>query len=145
MSKKVKYAYCKVCKHEVENATKKPMTTSQKIGWLIGIVGTLGIAAIVLAIIQSNKPKNYCPYCYSKLEYSDEPFEKPKKKPEKMTSKEKLLEKAGIEEEPKEKSEREKPSKKKTEEVKKIYCPYCGEELDEKYPTCPFCQSVIEF
>ncbi len=145
MPKKIKYAYCKICKHEVDNPSKKPMTTSQKIGWIIGIVATLGIAAIVLAFIQSNKPKNYCPDCYTKLEYSDEPFEKPKKKPEEMTPKERVLDKAGIEEEPKEKPERKKPEKKKAEAEKKIFCPYCGEELDEKYPTCPFCQSIIEY
>ena len=146
MSKKIKYAYCKVCKNEVDNPSKRPMTTSQKIGWIIIIVATLGIAAIVLAIVQSNKPKNYCPECHTKLEYSDKPFEKPKKKPEEMTPKERVLDKAGLEEKLKQKPTRKKPAKKAAkEEEKKIFCPYCGEELEEKLPTCPFCQSVIEY
>ena len=145
MSKKIKYAYCKVCKREVDNPSKKPMTTSQKIGWIIVIVASLGIAAIVLAIVQSNKPKNYCPDCYSKLEYSDEPFEKPKKKPEEMTPKEKVLDKAGIEEEPREKPKRKKTESKEIKEEKKIFCPYCGEKLEKKFSTCPFCQSVLKF
>jgi hypothetical protein len=145
MSKKIKYAYCKVCKQEVETPVKKPMTTSQKIGWIIAIVATLGIGAIILLIVQSRKLKNYCPDCYSKLEYSDEPFEQPKKKLEDMTPKEKLLDKAGVKEELQEKPKRKKNKEKETKKEKKIFCPYCGEELDEKYATCPFCQSVLEF
>ncbi|MFX1313711.1 MAG: hypothetical protein ACFFHD_14065 [Promethearchaeota archaeon] len=145
MSKKIKYAYCKVCKREVEHSVRKPMTTSQKISWIIGIVATLGIAIIFLVIIQSKKPKNYCPDCFSKLKYSDEPFEKPKKEPEEMTPKERLLDKAGVEEELKEKPKKKKIKLKESKEEKKIFCPYCGEELEEKLPTCPFCQSVLEF
>jgi hypothetical protein len=106
--------------------------------WVILMVTTIGIAAIVLAIYYSTRPKDYCPECHTKLMKSDKPFDKPKKKPEEMTPKEKVLDKAGIEEE---KPKRRAP-KKKPEEL--ILCPYCGEELKKKYPTCPFCQSVLD-
>ena len=80
MSKKIKFAYCKVCKQEVEKSARKPLTTMQKVGWGIGIVGTLGIAAIGYGIYLSNRPKSYCPNCFTKLEYSDQPFVKPNSK-----------------------------------------------------------------
>ena len=80
-----------------------------------------------------------------KLVKSHKPFEKAKKKPENMTSKEKLLDKAGVEEK---KSKKRVPKKKSIEEKdvkeEEIICPYCGEELKKNYPTCPFCQSVLD-
>ena len=145
MSTKIKYSYCNVCKHEVENPSKKPLTRMQITIWVIIIVATIGLAAIVLAIYYSTRPKDYCPECHTKLVKSDKPFEKPKKKPEEMTPKEKVLDKAGIEEEkPKKRAPKKKPSDKKSEEEKGTLCPYCGEELKKKYPTCPFCQSVLD-
>ena len=120
MSKKIQYKYCKTCKHEVEDGKRKPLDTMQNILWIIICVGTLGIAAIALLFYLSGKPKVYCPDCYTKLEFSDKPFEKPKKKPEKMTAKEKILDKAGIEvEEEPEQPEEPKPTKKKPETKKK--------------------------
>jgi len=146
MSTKIKYNYCNVCKHEVEEPSRKPLTTMQKVGWWIASVGTIGIAAIGYVLYYSNKPKNYCPDCHTKIVKSDQPFEKPKKKPEEMTPKERVLDKAGIEEEeePAKKPARKKPTEEKEEE-EKIFCPYCGEELEEKIPTCSFCQAVIEW
>jgi hypothetical protein len=120
----------------------------QKVLWGIVIVATLGIAAIAYAFYLSNRPKIYCPTCFSKLEYSDKPFEKPKKKREEMTPKERILEKTGFVEEPKEEAIKEviKPKKQKKERKKKeeepIICSFCGEKLDEDYPTCPFCQAA---
>ena len=99
MSTKIKYIYCKVCKHEVEEPSRKPLTTMQKVGWWIASVGTIGIAAIAYVLYYSNKPRNYCPECHTKIVKSDQPFEKPKKKPEEMTPKERVLNKAGIGEE----------------------------------------------
>ena len=76
---------------------------------------------------------------------SDKPFEKAKKKPEDLTPREKILDKAGIEEEKsKKKAPQKKPSDKKLEEEEENICPFCGEELKKKYPTCPFCQSVLD-
>jgi len=143
MSSKIKYNYCNVCKQEVEKPSKRPLTREQKTIWVIIIVATIGIAAIVFAIYLSTRPKEYCPDCYTKLLKSDKPFEKPKKKPEDMTPKERVLDKAGLEEEEK---PVEKPTAKKgKKEEDKIFCPFCGEELEEKIPTCSFCQSVIEW
>ncbi|MHA2008773.1 MAG: hypothetical protein ACXABO_20340 [Promethearchaeota archaeon] len=145
MSTKIKYNYCKVCKQEVENPSKIPLNRSQITIWVIIIVATIGIGAIILAIYYATRPKVYCPTCHSKLVKSDKPFEKAKKKPEDMTPKEKVLDKAGVEEEKaKKRAPKKKPTKKKEEEEDVIYCPYCGEELEEKYPTCPFCQSVLD-
>jgi cell division protein FtsL len=145
MSTKIKYNYCKVCKHEVEKPSRKPLTRTQKTIWVIIIVATIGIAAIVYAIYLSTRLKEYCPECYTKLIKSDEPFEKPKKKPEDMTPKEKILDKAGLETEELEKTPTRKKETKKNSEEEKIFCPFCGEELEGKIPTCSFCQSVIEW
>ena len=140
MSTKIKYSFCNVCKHEVEDPSKKPLTRTQITIWVIVIVATLGLAAIALAIYYSTRPKDYCPECHTKLVKSDKPFEKAKKKPEDMTPREKILDKAGIEEE----KSKKKPSGKKLEEEEENICPFCGEELKKKYPTCPFCQSVLD-
>lgn len=154
MPKKIRYAYCKVCKQEIEEPSRQPMTTMQKVIWVLVSIGTVGIGLIAWAIYLSGRPKDHCPVCFTKLEYSDEPFVKPEKKLEEMTPKERVLEKAGIEEEPEEKEPvkkkpaKKKPVKKKPEQEKeeeKIFCPYCGEELEEKVATCPFCQSALKW
>ena len=148
MSKKIRYAYCKVCKQEVETASRKPLDTTQKLIWIIIIVVTLGIAVIAYLIYLSNRPKTYCPDCFTKLEYSKTPFVKPEKKRETMTPKEKILDKAGLKEETEEEETVEtkpQPRKKKKEGKKsKNFCEYCGEELDEDYATCPFCQATLK-
>ena len=141
MTKKIRYAYCKVCKQEMEKSSRKPLDTSQKITWVIICVATLGLGLIAYAIYLSNRPKTYCPECFTKLEYSDKPFEKPKKKRETMTPREKILDKAGLREETK-----PEPKKKEKEKKKgKIFCEYCGEKLDDDYATCPFCQATLKF
>ena len=148
MPKKITYTYCKTCKHEVEDPSRRPLTMIQKIVWVIIIVGTIGIGAIVYAFYLSGRPKKYCPDCNGKLEYSDKPFEKPKKR-EDMTPRERLLDKAGIEEEPEKKKQQPKKKadgkkKKKELEVKKIFCSFCGEELKKDYSICPFCKSDLK-
>ena len=145
MSTKIKYNYCNVCKQEVEKPSKKPLTREQKTIWVIIIVATIGIGAIIFAIYLSTRPKEYCPDCNTKLIKSDKPFEKPKKKPEDMTPREKILDKAGLETEEPEKAPTKKKETKGKPEEDKIFCPFCGEELEEKIPTCSFCQSVIEW
>lgn len=151
MPKKIKFAYCKVCKQEVDKSARKPLDTMQKLAWGIGIVGTLGIAAIAYGFYLSNRPKVHCPICFTKLEYSDKPFVKPKKERKDMTPKERVLDKAGIkEEEPevkepaKRKPETKKRKKEEDLEEKKIICPYCGETLDGEYAICPFCQVPLK-
>ncbi|UCC19815.1 MAG: hypothetical protein JSV62_00625 [Promethearchaeota archaeon] len=151
MSKKIKFAYCKVCKQEVEKSARKPLDTMQKVLWGIGIVGTAGILAIAYGVYLSNRPKVHCPNCFTKLEYSDKPFVKPKKKREDMTPKERVLDKIGIKEEEIEEIEqpkKEKKAKKKKNdedlEKKRIVCPYCGETLEEESAICPFCQVSLK-
>ncbi len=151
MTKKIKYAYCKGCKQEVETSARKPLDTMQKVAWGMAIIATLGIGAIAYGIYLSNRPKTYCSTCFTKLEYSDKPFVKPKKKREDMTPKERVLDKAGLieeepekEEPPKKKPEAKKRKKKEEKEDKKSVCPYCGETLDEEYATCPFCQVPLK-
>ena len=151
MSKKIKFAYCNVCKQEVETSKRKPLTTMQKLAWWMVSLGTLGVGLIAYGIYLSNRPKVYCPTCFTKLEYSDKPFIKPKKKYEDMTPKERILDKTGLKEEeqeeeelPKKKHEVKKRRKEEEIEDKKKLCPYCGETLDKEYATCPFCQSSLK-
>ncbi|MFW9990263.1 MAG: hypothetical protein ACFFC3_16605 [Candidatus Odinarchaeota archaeon] len=148
MTKKIKYAYCKVCKQEVEKSSRKPLDTSQKLRWVIFCIATIGIGLIVYLIYLSNRPKSYCPVCFTKLEYSEKPFEKPKKKKEKMSPREKILDKAGLlEDKEEEEIVEDKPEPKKKEKVKKkgkYFCSYCGAELEEDYATCPFCQASLK-
>lgn len=145
MSTKIIYNYCKVCKQEVEEPRRKPLTRTQKTIWVILMVATIGIAVLVYLIYIFTRLKEYCPVCSTKLIKSDEPFEKPKKKREEMTPKERILDKTGLEEEePKEQPIKTEPIKEK-KEGEKIICPYCGAELEEKLPTCSFCKSVLEW
>ena len=150
MPKKITYAYCKTCKHEVEDPSRSPLTMTQKIVWVMIIVGTIGIGAIVYAFYLSGRPKKFCPECDRKLEYSDKPFEKPKKRSD-MTPRERVLDKAGIEEETEKKKEQTKKKadekkKKEKKEEKKVFCSFCGEELigeEKDFPACPYCKSAL--
>jgi outer membrane biosynthesis protein TonB len=163
MSKKIEYAYCEQCRKEVEEAVKKPLSTMQKTIWIIAIVGTLGIAAIIFVFYTLYfRTKDYCPTCFTKLQYSREPFIKPEKKKEPKTPKEQILEKVKDKEEPEEievkevslkKEKKKKPKEKKPKPKKKdeksaekeLICPFCGEKLDEEYATCPFCRTALKF
>ena len=71
ISKNTQYAYCSVCKQDVENPSRQPLTGIQKVLWVMVTVATIGIAAIVFAIYYSGKLKNFCPDCHKKLLYSD--------------------------------------------------------------------------
>jgi hypothetical protein len=139
MTKKIKFAYCSICKKEVEKSSRKPLDTMEKLLWIIVIIATLGIGAIAYVIYLSNKPKVYCPTCFTKLEYSDKPFVKPKKKREDMTPKERVLDKTSL----KEGAEKEDLPVKNKKEKKQI-CPYCGATLDKEYTNCPFCQVSLK-
>ena len=138
--------YCKICKKEVEEARRKPMDTMQKVIWGIAIVATIGIAAIFYSIALSNKPKHYCPTCFSKLEFSDKPFVKPKKKIKEMTAKEKILAKASPKEEAQEEGlvESKPAEKQKAEKKKEIICSFCGEKLEGDLAQCPYCQAILK-
>ncbi|MFX1495573.1 MAG: hypothetical protein ACFFBZ_14915, partial [Promethearchaeota archaeon] len=75
-----RYAYCNVCKKEIDDPVRKPLETSKKTVWIIVIVATLGIAALIYAIYYANRPKNYCPTCFSELKFSKKPFVKEEEK-----------------------------------------------------------------
>jgi uncharacterized protein with PIN domain len=147
MPKKIRYAYCKVCNKEVEKSSRKPLSTMQKTGWVVIIIITLGIGALVYLIYRSNRPKSYCPTCFTKLEFSDEPFIKPEDAIP-LTPKEKVLKKAGKEIKPKEGLEEkakeiiEKPEKKPSSD--ETFCPYCGEDIESGIDKCPYCGSSLK-
>jgi len=143
---KIKYAYCKFCQKEVHKPSQKPLDSMQKSIWVVICIATLGIGIIAFLIYnKSLKKKIYCPTCYSKLEFSSEPFEKPKLA-ETLTAKQKVM--AKVEKKKTRKAPAKKQVEKKEVEVemveKKLICPYCGEELEEKTATCPFCAATLK-
>ncbi|MFX1357455.1 MAG: zinc ribbon domain-containing protein [Promethearchaeota archaeon] len=141
----VKYAYCKVCKKQIDNPVRKPLETFEKVVWVIVIIATVGIAALVYAIYVSNKRKNHCPTCLSALEFSSEPFEKEEEELVPLTPKEKVLKKAGKKVERKEKAE-EVRGEMEEERIKpeQKFCPYCGEDVKADAVKCPYCGSTLK-
>ena len=138
---KIKFAYCKYCQKEVE-PTKKPLNSAQKTLWVIIIIGTLGFGIIGWLIYNKvSRKKNFCPTCSSKVEYSKEPFEKPKELAEVLTAKQKVIKKVE-----KKKSEK-RPTKKKPEEKKDVFCPFCGIKLEDTLDvlgSCPACKGHFD-
>jgi len=140
-----KYAYCTVCKKEVENASRKPITTFHKVLWVLLSIATVGIGAIVYLIILSNKPKIYCPTCFTKLKFSKEPFETEKEE-EPKTPKEKIIKKVGKKEEgakKKPKGVKREGEKGKVEKIDDTFCPFCGEDISSSETRCPYCGSKL--
>ena len=144
-----RYSYCKICKKEIEEPSRKPMETFHKMIWVIIILATVGIAALVFAIYYFNRKKIYCPTCNSKLEFSSEPFEKEEKEEESvpLTPKEQVLKKTG------KKSEvRKRPKEYESEEIgeeeqrrsEQTFCPYCGEDIKPDAKRCPYCGSSLK-
>ena len=143
-----RYAYCNVCKKEIENPVRKPLETSKKTVWIIVIVATVGIAALFYAIYYANRQKTYCPTCFAQLKFSKEPFVTEEEKEEEaipLTAKEKVLKKAG-----KEIKRRKKVKEVRLEEEEeeitedKTFCPYCGEDIKPDAKKCPFCHSTLK-
>ena len=142
-----KYAYCKICDKEVENPVRKPIETFQKVVWVILSIATVGVAAIIFAIVYANRKKVHCPTCQSKVQISSEPHAKSEEEGEPMTQRERILKKAGKAKEKKIKSE-EDASSEITEEEKaekeQTFCPYCGEDIDAGISKCPYCHSSLK-
>ena len=141
-----KYAYCKVCDKEVDKPVRKPIETFHKVIWVIISIATLGIGAIVFAIVYANRKKVYCPTCRIKVEFSSEPHKKPDEETEPLTPKEKVLKKAGKAKEKKIKTEEEDSSKVlEEEEIEEelTFCPYCGEDIKKGISSCPYCHSTL--
>ena len=142
-----KYAYCEVCDKEVNQPVRKPIETFHKVIWFIISIATIGIGAIVFAIINANKKKVYCPKCRTKVEFSSEPHKKPDKETEPLTQRERVLKKAGKAKEKKTKAEKETVSEITEEEEKEkeqTFCPYCGEDIDVGISKCPYCHSSLK-
>jgi len=141
-----KYAYCKVCDKEVDQPVRKPIETFQKVIWVIVSIATVGIGAILFAIVYTNRKRVYCETCRTKVEFSSEPHKKPEDDGEPLTQRERILKKAGKTKEKKAKGEKETPSETKEddEEKEQTFCPYCGEDIDEGLSRCPYCHSSLK-
>ena len=143
------YYYCKKCKKEVEKPIRKPMKTFHKVIWVIVIIASVGIAALIFAIYYYNRSKAYCPVCYLKIESSSKPFEKEGKEEESVpkTPKEKILRKTG-----KKVAEEKRPKEKDVDEIveeervkpEQTFCPYCGEDIKVGVKKCPYCGSSLK-
>ncbi len=140
-----KYSYCKICDKQVENPVRKPITTNQKVIWVMLSIATVGIAAIIFAIVYTNRKKVHCPTCRSKVQISSEPHTKAKKDGEPLTQRERILKKAGKAKEDKSKSEEDTTPEIPEEEevVEQTFCPYCGEDINKGISSCPYCHSSL--
>lgn len=141
-----KYAYCKICDKQVENPVRKPMQTFQKVIWVMLSIGTVGVAAIIFAIVYTNRKKVHCPTCRAKVQITSEPQAKSEKDGEPLTQRERILKKAGKAKEKKAEEEKESPleEEEEEEEVKEqTFCPYCGEDIDKGISSCPYCHSSL--
>ena len=142
----VKYAYCNICKKEIDNPSRKPMETFHKVLWVLLIIASLGIGLIAYLIYIINKPKQYCPTCITKLKFSKEPFvSKEEDESIPRTPKEKVLKKAGKELPPKKKPDEkeEKVKEEKEEKIDDTFCPFCGEDISSSEKRCPYCGSKL--
>ncbi|MFW9948862.1 MAG: zinc ribbon domain-containing protein [Candidatus Thorarchaeota archaeon] len=139
-----RHAYCNVCKKQVETTVRKPLETFQKVLWIIVIIATVGIAAIIYAFYIMNRKKDYCPTCFSRVQYSNEPFEKEKEEDIPLTPKEKILKKAGKKLEGKKEKEGRTPEE-EGEIIKSenTFCPYCGEDIEPGSRKCPYCHTSL--
>jgi len=140
-----KYAYCKICDKQVDNPVRKPMVTFQKVIWVMLSIATVGVAAIIFAIVYVNRKKVHCPTCRAKVQFTSEPQAKSKKEGEPLTQRERILKKAGKAKEKKETEEKEIPleEEEEEEEIEQTFCPYCGEDINKGISTCPYCHSSL--
>lgn len=138
-----RYAYCNVCKKEVEHPVRKPLETFQKIVWVIVIIASVGILAIVYAFVVMNKKKEYCATCRTKVHFSSEPVKTKDDEEEPKTAKEKAMKKAGRAAEAKKKIAERKTDDDDEEEDESTFCDFCGEAISPDVKRCPYCHSVL--
>jgi len=142
-----KHIYCKVCDKEIDHAVRKPMKTFQKVIWVILIIATVGIAAIIFAFYYMDKKKVHCPTCQAKVEFSSKPHKKIEEETEPLTTKERVLKKAGKKIEAKKRAAEEKEAPSEITDEKKednTFCPYCGEDIKPDAVKCPYCHSSLK-
>ena len=143
-----KYAYCDVCKKEISDPARKPMETFTKVIWVLLIIASVGILAIVFIIVYANKPKHYCSSCFSKLRFTSEPIKSEKEEEKELmanlTSKEKVLRKTEKAKALKKPGEKVKLKQDDDEDVEAdTYCEFCGEEISSSETRCPYCHSKL--
>jgi len=142
-----KYAYCKICDKQVDNPVRKPMETFQKVIWVMLSIATVGVAAIIFAIVYGNRKKVHCPTCRAKVQISSEASSKSGKDGEPLTQRERILKKAGQAKEKKEEEGKENPLEEEEEEeeevIEQTFCPYCGEDINKGISSCPYCHSSL--
>jgi hypothetical protein len=116
-----------------------------KVIWVMLSIATVGVAAIIFAIVYANRKKVHCPTCRTKVQISREPHSKSKEE-KLLTPREKVLKKAGKEKEKKIKTEEDALSETTEEESEKeqTFCPYCGEDIDAGISKCPYCHSSLK-
>ena len=132
--RRIKTAYCKVCKKEV-NPIKKPLETIDKVAWTLAIIITIGIGAIVYLIYRFRVvKKKYCPTCATLVSFTEKTEEELKPTFDTSTSKGKVLEKL----------EKIKEKKKPVKQEEDYYCPYCGSHISPESTTCPACKTAIK-
>jgi hypothetical protein len=141
-----KYAYCEVCKKDVEHPIRKPLRTFHKVIWVMLIIASLGILGIVYILYRANKPKTYCPLCLSRVKFSTKPFEKEANEEEEArTPKERILKKAGKELPSRnKKNEKEHPIQEQKVKEQETFCPYCGEDIEPGIKICPYCHTALK-
>ena len=139
-----KYAYCKICDKQVDNPVRKPMETFQKVIWVMLSIATVGVAAIIFAIVYGNRKKIHCPTCRAKVQITSEPQAKSEKEGEPLSQRERILKKAGKAKEKKATDEEKIPiEEEEEEEIEQTFCPYCGEDIDKGISRCPYCHSSL--
>jgi len=144
-----KYAYCDICKKEISDPAHKPMETFTKVIWVLLIIASLGILAIVFIIVYANKPKHFCPACFSKLRFTSEPIKSEKEEEKELmanlSSKEKVLRKT--EKAQAKKRPGEKVALKQDDDDEDVegdtYCEFCGEAISSSDTRCPYCHSKL--
>ncbi len=143
-----KYAYCDICKKEISDPTRKPMETFTKVIWVLLIIASLGILTIVFIIIYANKPKHFCPTCFSKLRFTSEPIKSEKEEEKELmanlSSKEKILRKTEKAQAKRRSGEKVALKQDDDDDVEgDTYCEFCGEAISFSDTRCPYCHSKL--
>ena len=135
MVNRIKVAYCKICKKEVEPGKKK-IDTWERVFWVLISLATIGIELIVYLVYRSRyQRKKYCPICNIEVKFKTEE-EKAKEEEAKIdtsTAKGKVLEKV----------EQVKKQSKTEKKEEKQFCEFCGSHVPSSASVCPSCNTKL--